>query len=45
MILETLRPGHPRIIAVESDMDRSKGLIERDSRERAVRDRLREDAA
>ena len=44
MILETLRPGHPRIIAVESDMDRSKGLIERDPIARAVRDRLREAA-
>ena len=44
MISDRLRTGHPRLIALDADMDRVRGLIEADTRARAVRDRLRDAA-
>ena len=44
MVLETLRLDHPRLIALDSDIERARAHIEKDPRARAVRDRLHEAA-
>jgi len=44
-VLKSLRPGHPRIIALEEDWERVKGLIRDDEKAREIRDSLYEQAA
>ncbi|HQA45170.1 MAG TPA: heparinase II/III family protein [Phycisphaerae bacterium] len=40
-ILSTLRPGHPRLVALPEDMTRVKQLLENDETARKLRDQLR----
>jgi len=43
-MLKTLRPGHPRLMALESDMERVRRLIETEPLARKIRDKLCESA-
>ena len=44
-MLENLRSGHPRLLALEEDLARVRALVEEDERARALRDRLHAAAA
>lgn len=43
-ILSTLRPGHPRLFALEADVARMRGLIAEDEAARKLRDEIRANA-
>lgn len=43
-MLKTLRPGHPRLIGLESDLARVKGFVATDATARKWRDALRKEA-
>ena len=39
-MFERLRPGHPRLMALDEDIERTRKMVEQDVRMRALRDRL-----
>jgi len=44
LMVETLRPGHPRLMTLESDMERIRRLIETEPLAKEIRDKLYESA-